>query len=323
MANKYIKEVEGGQATTLSDTDAFELDTGTESKYIEASDLATEILKRTADLTEDESPTLATTFLPAVDGSGNPIKVAADNIGGGGGMTISSVAVTTSNVTGVEGTLHNLDVSGMTANRDFNLPTPSAADKLCGVRVSTGDNTYALIVKRNGTEVTRIRITDEMLVFQSTGTGAGDWVLIQDGRIRSIGVAERQSAQSMTTGSSTKVNVNTAVVNVGGGVDVTTNYRINIWRTGNYELSAFASTGNVFEDQEFLEVEIYVNGALDKFYASHTSSSTSNRYQSPSLTYKRVLTAGDYVELYIFHNEGANQNTDTTYYPQLSVQELR
>lgn len=84
MANKYIKEVEGGKVTTLSDTDAFELDTGTESNYIEASDLATEILKRTDDLTEDETPTLSETYLPAVDGDGNPVKVRADNIGSGG-----------------------------------------------------------------------------------------------------------------------------------------------------------------------------------------------------------------------------------------------
>ncbi len=27
----------------------------------------------------------------------------------------------------------------------------------------------------------------------------------------------------------------------------------------------------------------------------------------------------DYFELYIYHNEGASQNTDTTYYPTLAV----
>jgi hypothetical protein len=51
MANVNIKEVDGGEATTLADTDGFEIDTGSESKYILPPALASEIKKRLASTT--------------------------------------------------------------------------------------------------------------------------------------------------------------------------------------------------------------------------------------------------------------------------------
>lgn len=240
---------------------------------------------------------------------------------GGGGLTISIASVTTSNVTGVEETHHVLDVSGMTANRDFNLPTPSAAGKRCKVTLSTGDDTYALIVKVNSVEVKRLFITEETLEFISTGTGAGNWKLVQNDTIKCSGVMERQTAQSINNITATKIQLATSLINI-GDINDTTNNKITCRRAGNYEISAFGSLGPVFEDQEFLELEIYVNGVLKKFYSSHTSNASANRYQSPSITFKMPLAVGDYVELYLFHNEGAAQNTDTTYYPQLAVQEI-
>ena len=236
-----------------------------------------------------------------------------------GGLTIASAAVTGSNVTGVEGTLHNLDLSGLTANRDFNLPTPSAADKLCGVRVSTGDATYALLVKVNSTEVTRLFITNEILVFQSTGTGAGDWVLTQNGTIGCLAVLERTTAQSIASSSTTqKVQFNSAPVDQGGMADVATNYRVNIRRTGSYEVSAYASLPGV-DDTENMQARIYIDGAFVDYGVTYSPSA--DKALCSQVVKKYALTAGQYVEMYIFHTEGASQNTDTTYKPQLSVEE--
>lgn len=51
MADVNIKEVEGGEVTTLSDADGVEIDTGTNSVWIKVSNLVQAILKRINDLT--------------------------------------------------------------------------------------------------------------------------------------------------------------------------------------------------------------------------------------------------------------------------------
>lgn len=241
--------------------------------------------------------------------------------GSGGGLTVSIASVVGSNVTAVEDTQYILDLSGLTANRDFNLPTPSAAGKRIKVTISAGHGTYALLLKANSTELERIFITNETYEFTSTGTGAANWTITQKDKIHCHAILERQTAQSINNATATKVQLATAVANI-GNIGDTTNYKVTCRRAGNYRITLFGSVGAQFEDQEFLEVEAYVNGVLKKFYATHTSSATGNRYQSPSLTFDIPLAVGDYVEFYLYHNEGAAQNTDTMYYPQLAVLEI-
>lgn len=248
-------------------------------------------------------------------------RVVGGGSGGGGGLTVVVAAVTGSNVTVEENKHYILNLAGLTGDRDFPLPTPSAVGVKVKMTVSAGDDTYHLLLKVNSVEVERAFITNETIEFTSYGTGAGDWAISQNDLIKQHGMMERQTTQSISNATATKVQLATAVINVGNICD-TTNYRITPRRDKNYEISLFGSMGGVFEDQEFLEIEAYVNGVLKKFYASHTSTASSNRYQSPSLTFKMPLAAGDDVDLYIFHNEGAAQNTDTGYYPQLAVLEV-
>jgi hypothetical protein len=238
----------------------------------------------------------------------------------GGGMTISSAAVTSSNVTGVAGVLHNLDLSGLTGNRDFNLPTPTAANELCGVRVAIGDSAYALIVKRNSTEVARTFITDEILIYQSTGTGAGDWVLIQNGLIKCLAVMERTTAQSISTSSGTQdVEFNSAPIDVGNMADITTNYQATVRREGPYEIGTYIALNGI-DDGESLQAHIYINGALVDFGSDFSPSS--NRFLADQVIKKYYLNVGDTVKMYVYHTEGASLNTDTTYKPQLWVEEV-
>ena len=240
---------------------------------------------------------------------------------GGGGLTVSIASVTTSNVAGVENVHHILNVAGMTANRDFNLPTPSAAGIICKVSLSAGDDTYALIIKVNGSEVTRLFITNEILEFTSTGTGAADWQLSYDGKKACLGVAERSTAQSINNASQTKVLLNNIVINKGDMVDIVTNNRINIRRNGNYEIKGrWVSPG--LEDQESAIVYIMVDGVSVAVDRSWLSTGTTNQLSTPKAFHEMPLTAGQYVELDAFHNEGAAINTDTTYPPTLSVKEL-
>ncbi len=138
-----------------------------------------------------------------------------------GGLTISVASVTTSNVTGVEDTHHILDVSGMTANRDFNLPTPTAAGKRCKVTLSAGDATYELIVKVNTVEVTRLFITNETMEFVSTGTGAANWQISQNGMIACSAEIENNDDQPFTNITDAKVVLDELVSDNASIADIT------------------------------------------------------------------------------------------------------
>lgn len=247
-------------------------------------------------------------------------------VGGGssssGGLTVSIASVTTSNVTGVEETHHILDVSGMTANRDFNLPTPSAAGKRVRVTLSAGDATYVLIVKVNTVEVTRLFITNETLEFVSTGTGAGNWQLSYDRRVATIGVMERRTAQSINSSTDTKIQLTTIVKNIGDVCDNATNYRITVRRAGSYMITGFIGYDAQFDDQEAGNIYLYINGVIDRFAGAQISAAVANRPVMAFVTITKDLAAGDYIEINAFHNEGAAVNTATTNYPQLSVLEL-
>lgn len=250
-------------------------------------------------------------------------KVKSSNVGGSsGGLSVIVASVTTSNVTVAEDTHYVLDVSGMTANRDFSLPTPSAAGKRVKVTLSVGDATYALLLKRNSTELTRIFITNESMELVSVGTGAADWVISVDGRIPCMAVLQRQAAQSINNITVTKIAFDTAVINRGDMGDITTNDRVDIRRDGFYESAGFLSISNVLDDQEFLEAELYVDNVIKKFKRDYVSFATGNVFASPEVTDRRPLTAGQYIDFRAYHTEGAAQNTDTTYYPTLMVKEI-
>ncbi|MBN8654383.1 MAG: hypothetical protein J0M11_01510 [Anaerolineae bacterium] len=243
-----------------------------------------------------------------------------------GGLTNSASSVTTSNVTGVAGRRHILDVSGMTANRNFVLPAGVAGQEI-EVNISVGDDTYALIligdtgISINGgsaaTEWSRLFITNETVRF--VATSSSNWNVINDGRIPCIAVLERQAAQSIANTTATKIAFDAAPTNRGNMGDIATNDRVNIRRSNFYVVSGFASIGSVLDNQEFLEAELYKNGSLFKFKRDYVATASSNLFASPEAIARGTYSAGDYFELYIYHNEGASQNTDTTYYPTLAV----
>lgn len=254
--------------------------------------------------------------------------------GGSGGLTTVLASITTANLTATAGQRDSLDVSGMTANRNWVLPSGGAVGDEVEVALRVGDDTYALIIIGDtgvtitaagvttaaATEWSRLFITGESLKFVKTSTT--NWQLVNDGRIPCIAILERQAAQSINDITGTKIAFDTVNTNRGDMGDITTNDRINIRRANTYVVSGFVSIGAVLDDQEFLEAELYLNGALFKFKRDYVSAAVANRFASPEVIARGTYSAGTYFELYIYHNEGAAQNTDTTYYPTLAAIEV-
>jgi len=112
------------------------------------------------------------------------------------GLNQIKAAVTGSNVTGVVGTMHILDLSGLTADRDFVLPATCAVGDRIGVMVEAGDDDYELLLKPDGSDTinggsagaewSRVFITGEAVIFRCV-TANSAWIVEYDGRIPQYG----------------------------------------------------------------------------------------------------------------------------------------
>jgi hypothetical protein len=171
------------------------------------------------------------------------ITAAAENV-----WTAPTVTtVTTTNLTASLNTRYILDVSGLTADRNFVVPAGAPGDWI-EVNISAGDDTYELIIigdtgiSINGgstaTEWSRLFITGESVRLMATS--ATNWQVITDKRIPCLGKMTRTGSDANTTHSATTdilADWNTAEINRGDICD-TTNDRFNIRRAGTYSVSA-------------------------------------------------------------------------------------
>ena len=242
--------------------------------------------------------------------------------GGGGGLTYSASTVTTGNVTGVEGTLHALTIAGLTAERKFTLPTPSAAGKYCGMIILDGDADYSMMPQINSVDVDgyNLFIAGELLIWISTGTGATDWEVYEDGRIKCKAKMHLASAQTITTGTNTIIEHDTPDWNIGDILDIS-NYRFVPRRAGKYEMKC-GITFNL-ADQDRITTWIMLDGsAISRFDSYHSSGSTSNIAVESSLTYE--LSAGALITHQCRHEYGSDRDTLESVYnwPRLSIKEV-
>jgi len=232
----------------------------------------------------------------------------------------NETAVTTGNVSASVRNFYDLTIAGMTADRDFNLPTPSAAGERIALRILDGDDDYELLIKANAVEITRVFIADEYMSFVSTGTGAGDWEVEIDKRIPCQAKMHLASAQTITTGTNTIVEHDTPDWNIGDILDLA-NYRFVPRRAGKYEMKC-GITFNL-ADQDRITTWIMLDGsAISRFDAYHSSGSTSNIAVESSLTYE--LSAGALITHQCRHEYGSDRDTLESAYnwPRLSIKEV-
>lgn len=245
-------------------------------------------------------------------------------------MTNSSISPTASDVAAVVNTRYLADISGLTANRNFVLPAGAAGDEI-ELIITTGDDTYALIIKgdtgitinggSSASEWSRVFIKNE--IVKLVATSSSNWQIEKDGRIPCHAILERQSAQSINSGSVTKVQLSTEVKDVGDFADPSTNYRVTIRRAGTYLIMGAVIYENSFSDQKSVQALIYIDGALSTYQVTFVSAAVGSNPGMARLAYEKVLTAAQYIELDAWHNQGSAVNTGTTTgYPQLIVKEV-
>lgn len=151
-----------------------------------------------------------------------------------------------------------------------------------------------------------------------------NWRIVADERQAHRCQLYRNTAQSISNATDTKVSLDTKVSDVGDIGDVVTGNRIEVVRTGDYLITA-SWTCQGLEDQEAVVVWVEVNGTQVVRHYGAISTSTTNQWSTVSVSELVYLTSGQYVEMYIRHGEGAAQSTLTADHtrPTLTVTEIR
>jgi hypothetical protein len=244
------------------------------------------------------------------------VTAAAENV-----WTAPTVTtVTTTNLTATLNRSHILDVSGLTADRNFIISAGAAGDWI-EVNLSAGDDTYELIIigdtgiSINGgstaTEWSRLFITGETVMLKATS--ATNWQVTYDGRIPCHGQMTLSANDTTNTANTlTLPTWDNAVINTGNICD-TTNYRFNIRRAGKYRVSGDYRADNTVADGNFVFVQIYLNGTGGTLVAtSDARQSGASTAMSNAISPRSIDCAvGDYLD-YWYWPQAANDGISAT-----------
>jgi hypothetical protein len=240
-------------------------------------------------------------------------------------LTKSVASVTTSNVTGAINTLHYLDISGLTANRYLNLPTPTAIGQRCVVYISTGSASYSLIPYNatGNVELARLLINGEYMSFIATDTSVSGWVAEIDGRKPCVArLTYTGTGQSITSGSSTLATLNTSAFDNASICD-TTNSRLKIRRTGRYMLTAGLRFTTTSAAMPRYILSIRQTDTAGIFTTMEISPNASSLLPGIALATVAEVSEGKTIDLLAFQNSGSSQTTVSTQsYQHLALAEI-
>lgn len=222
------------------------------------------------------------------------------------GFTTYNISPTTSNIIASLWGRYNANLSGLTGDRDFILPTPSAIGDEIELFITVGDPDYEFVVKINGVEWSRLFIENEVVKFISTGTGVADWIISQDGRISSSCKIYSAAAQAIphATIPATKITFDTAGDNPHGMADLT-NDVIKIRRNGRYAVAANVQLDAGVIYSRFLG-NILKNVYETELARNETSTASTASYPNiPFASQVSPLSHGDTLELDVYQVNGS------------------
>ncbi len=152
--------------------------------------------------------------------------------------------------------------------------------------------------------------------------GTTGWNPFTQGTTTHSAKMTRDTAQSISSASLTKVLFDTVEFDTGGIADATTNDRFDIVKAGTYLVHAYWGAPNMDANEDSWTM-IYVNGASIA-ETIQSNGPGANVTVGTEISEIINLEPGDYVEMYVQHFEGSAQNTLTSnqYKPRMSVTEL-
>lgn len=218
-----------------------------------------------------------------------------------------------SNPTVAVGQMHYGSIAAYTANRTFTLPSSAATGDRVGVALTTGDDTYSLLIKSatgdliNGvdcstTEFTRLIQAGETLVFRCIDGSTVDWVVEVDHRVALRCSMCKTTNTSVNTSTATKIAMDQSLLDNAGGQCNTSSTRIDVRRAGSFVISPRVTADAA--DLPGAQARVHKNGSFLFNQAGYCHSYSA---VGPGLGIY-TLAAGDYLELYGYHSEGSTQS---------------
>jgi hypothetical protein len=146
-----------------------------------------------------------------------------------------------------------------------------------------------------------------------TSDGAGNLTLNNSALKNTPAFRATMSAdQSIPNETFTKGAFNTETWDTDSAYD-TSNYRFTAPSAGKYCFVSQAAIDNL-DSGENITTAYYINGTRDdKSYNSQWVSKSTNGFGYNNNVYIVNLSASDYVEFFVLHNEGASQNLEADY----------
>lgn len=270
-------------------------------------------LARTTILSSSNSGSAIT--LPA--GTHNVYVTAESSALRNGYLRNKAESPTTAGVTGEVGTMHVLDISGLTASRDFTLPATAAVGDRVGVMLSVGDASYEIVLKPDaadtinggsaGAEWSRLLITGETVVFRCI-TADSAWVVEEDHRIACYGEMTAGSGGTWNSATLTVPDFATTVADIGDVVDLANN-RFTIRRGNTYLCAASAlSASSPSQTTGAFAGALYINTTLGGEGFRSVYAVSGNRLQMDRVAFK---TLGNTTTL---SAEFQHASTNTTFF---------
>jgi len=236
---------------------------------------------------------------------------------------VTQVPGTDYNVSGTTLTFTTAPVAGMNILVYFlgiaaNIGTPSdgtvTTAKIVDANVTTAKIADANVTtaKIASDAITTAKIADSTVTNAKVASNAG----IDYSKL-SLGNASRASLsadQTLTTGTTTKMQFNTEDYDVGGDYDASTNYRYTVGSGDAGKYLIYAALNAAPSDAKRIRVYLYKNGSqLDPPGYQSNNQSVAGNFLSVTTFAILELADADYIEIYGSHNEGGNLVVQSEY----------
>jgi len=121
-------------------------------------------------------------------------------------------------------------------------------------------------------------------------------------------MAQKSSSQTITTGTWTKVQLDEEILDTDNAYDNTTNHRFTVPTGGAGWYMCHFSTGiDDVQDSDYVYSRLYLNGSGINHAIGSGWCSAANAIVQATTSHMLHLDDGDYLELYVYHNEGSNE----------------
>jgi hypothetical protein len=195
-----------------------------------------------------------------------------------------------------------------TAGFDITLPT-AVGNTQCITILKTVSNNLGPTILTTSSQTVNGAASGVIALYRANDfvtvvSDGSNWRIVNE-KVSISASAYRNTTQSISTATVTKVQLASESWDYGSLFDSTTNYRFTVPRTGRYAIFGVSGYSNA---SGIAATYIYKNGAIAALATCAAGTAT---LIQPAIATQLELAKDDYLELYTYHTTGTSQNTRT------------